>query len=492
MISIRGSSFSYKQKGGGSSGIRGINLEIGDGECVVLLGKSGSGKTTVTRLINGLIPHFFEGETEGEVEVCGKNVGKIHTAETALIVGSVFQNPRTQFFNVDTLGELAFGCENMALPREEILKRVDDAVEVFDLRHLIDRSVTELSGGEKQRVVCASVYAANPRVFVMDEPSSNLDASSVAKLAETIRKLKDLGRTIVISEHRIHYLMDIADRFVVIEGGTIVGEYTPEDLRNLGPAERTAMGLRCLDVRDIAPAVNIPANVPGHIEIVNLACKYGKTEALNIPSAKFAFGETVGVIGENGAGKSTFACCLSGLKKHSGEVLFDGKRMNKSERISKSFIVMQDVGRQLFAETVMNELLLGTAEDDAAKTRAENILRDLGLEQYGDVHPRKLSGGQRQRTTVASAFSAGKEVLFFDEPTSGLDYESMLKMRDLIRKTASDSKIRFIITHDPELIVGCCTSIMHLSQGRICEQYAMDAEGAERVKSYFVSQSLKK
>lgn len=198
MIRIENVAFSYGEENEKNNGIRNINLHIKKGEFIVFCGESGCGKTTLTRLINGLIPHYYEGHLTGNVSVDGKNVSEQPIYETAKKVGSVFQNPRSQFFNVDTTSEITFGCENLGMPEEIIRKRLKETVENFQMEHLMNRNIFHLSGGEKQKIACAGVSIMEPDIFVLDEPSSNLDASSIHKLREILSYWKAQGKTIII------------------------------------------------------------------------------------------------------------------------------------------------------------------------------------------------------------------------------------------------------------------------------------------------------
>lgn len=194
-------SYSYAEAQIGS--LHNITLHIRKGECILLCGASGCGKTTLTRLINGLIPHFFPGKLSGEIRVDGRNTITTEIAALSDIVGTVFQNPRTQFFNTDTDSELVFGLENRSVPREQMKERLRELTEDLHLEHLRGRSIFALSGGEKQKIAFSSVCASDPKILVLDEPSSNLDTAAIEELAELIAKAKSEGKTIIISEHRL-------------------------------------------------------------------------------------------------------------------------------------------------------------------------------------------------------------------------------------------------------------------------------------------------
>lgn len=233
MIEFKDVAFQYEQ--GSSKGkIENINLTIHDGEVVLICGESGCGKTTLTRLINGLIPHYYEGTLTGQTIVEGIDVKNVSLYALSGVVGSVFQNPRTQFFTVDTTSEIAFGCENLAIDADEINLRIEKTVGALKIEDLLNRSLFALSGGEKQKIACASVSAMEPDIFVLDEPSSNLDIKSIRELKDVLRKWKAQGKTIVIAEHRLYYLMDIADRVLYMQGGQIKENLSISDFkRNL-------------------------------------------------------------------------------------------------------------------------------------------------------------------------------------------------------------------------------------------------------------------
>lgn len=242
MICFENVSFQYESER--HPALREFTHSIAKGELVLLLGPSGCGKTTITRLLNGLVPHFYEGELKGIVRIGGRTTTETTIQSLADIVGSVFQDPRSQFFATDVTSEIAFSCENAGLPRNEIHRRVENASRKLGIESLLGRSIFALSSGEKQAVAVASVYAFAPSVIVMDEPSANLDPMATQKLREIIQALRTDGFTIVISEHRIHYLTDLVDRAIFIQNGKMIQEFQKDAFQAITNAEANKLGLR--------------------------------------------------------------------------------------------------------------------------------------------------------------------------------------------------------------------------------------------------------
>lgn len=487
MIQFKNVSFHYGGENGTGEGVDHLNLTIQSGEVVVLCGPSGCGKTTMTRLVNGLAPHFFPGELEGEVWVDDLCVSTAPLSETSKRVGSVFQNPKSQFFNLDSTGELVFGCENQGMEREKMQQRLEQTVADMKLSALLGRNIFELSGGEKQQIACGSVYTAQPEVYVLDEPSSNLDRKAITRLHETMRRIKDAGKTMIVSEHRLYYLMDLADRFLYLEDGIITGSYTPEGLRALSDGALAALGLRCTDLGTLkqSPLIGeIPHGGKPVLETVDLSCNRGSHQILDIDRMSIPAHSIVAMIGDNGSGKSTLTESLCGVIPSSGSIAFDGTYLTDRERAKRSFLVMQDVNQQLFADSVIEEVMLNAP---TSRQKAEQTLDSLGLKEQMERHPASLSGGQKQRLAIASALCAGKDILFYDEPTSGLDRGGMERFGALLRQM-QDRVTSVIITHDPELILQCCTHILHVENGRILSFYPLDAEGVARMRWYFLSE----
>ncbi len=491
IIEIRNVSFHYKGSDDGL--LENVSLDIKKGEVLLLCGASGSGKTTLIRLINGLIPYYNPGHIEGSVKVADHDISKTQLYELAGIVGTVFQNPRSQFFSVDTDGEIVFGPENIGLESSEIKRRAALVTQEMNLEKLLGRSLFDLSGGEKQKIACASVSALLPDVILLDEPSSNLDWSAIEELKSAIKNWKKQGKTIVVSEHRLWYLKDVIDRVIYMDDGAIAGEWKGEDFFSFSDEKIKELKLRPIRIKkkyisefkeglkakSVSKTTDLEENEiilkdfyfaykrrPYLIRKKKFTQADAEMLSLNIPQLTIPKGVVVGVIGKNGAGKSTFLRCVCGLEKECrGRIISEGKIFSGKQRLGLSYMVMQDVNHQLFTDSVESEVLLSMEKED--KDRCENILESLGLLEYKDKHPMALSGGQKQRVAIASAIAADAKLLLFDEPTSGLDYLHMVKVGELLRSLAYSGSTVLVSTHDPELIGICCDYVLSIDNGRV-------------------------
>ena len=459
-----------------------INLTIKDGEFVLICGESGCGKTTLTKLINGLIPHFLKDAVlEGSVTVEGKKIADTPMYEIAELAGSVFQNPKTQFFHTNSSAELAFGLENRGEEPEFIEKRIKETIEELEIEHLKDRNVFAMSGGEKQLLAFASVYAMNPKVYVLDEPSANLDAEGMEKLCKRLEVIKKGGHTVVVAEHRLSYLQSFVDRILYVREGRIEKEFTRSTFAQLSKEEREAMGLRSIQPEEI----KIPELTGGEahetladktlahktlahrtladktLEIENLSCRRKKQVIFQSVNLSATEGDIIGIVGRNGVGKSTFCNCLCGLlPEKEGRIFYQGKRLSKRERRKLFGMVMQEVNHQLFSDSVKNECLL--AKEDASEEEITKLLESFDLLAYADSHPMTLSGGQRQRLAICQAVMGGKKLLIFDEPTSGLDFRHMCQVERLMKKLAENDYIILVVTHDYEFLNRTCNGYIRI------------------------------
>lgn len=483
MIELKNITFSYERREQG--GLRNINLTVKNGECILLCGRSGCGKTTITRLVNGLIPRFYDGELTGQVVIDGKDIADLTMYEISEKVGSVFQNPRTQFFNTDSDSEIAFGLENQGMPTEELRQRVETTAADLEIQSLRNRSLHALSGGEKQKVAFASVYAMNPDIYLLDEPSSNLDMDAIQDLRKHLKLVKQQGKTILIAEHRLYYLMDVVDRIVYMEQGQIAGIYTPEQFRAIEKDERKRMGLRAVDLHEVHPQFTSPGAAKNKIlKLQDVGLYYKKQAIVEHINLSAGIGEIIGVVGHNGAGKTTLSRTLCGLHKEaSGQFLWNEKPQDRKERLHRSYMVMQDVNFELFADSVEAECSFGIRNPD--KSLIETTMDSLGLLPYRTHHPNTLSGGQKQRVAVAVSMICGKELLVFDEPTSGLDFDSMEQVALLIQKLSAMGKVIFVVTHDYEFVCRTCSRVLHIDHGEQCDDFPLVPDNEENLKKLF-------
>jgi len=493
MIEIKNVNFRYKGSDEGS--LEDLSLTIHDGETVLLCGASGCGKTTVGRLINGLIPHYYKGELTGSATVNGRDIAQTELYDLAGVVGTVFQNPRSQFFAIDTDGEITFGAENIGMPPEDIVSRKNDVAREMHIERLLDRSIFELSGGEKQIIACASVSVLSPDIMVLDEPSSNLDSSAIEKLKTILSDWKSQGKTIIIAEHRLYFLRELADRMLILDNGKIVKELRSDEIRALTFADTERMGIRPLSLADVTYTRE---NVSKHDEMLTLenfvfTYKDGK-HGINIPKLELPTNSIIAIIGHNGAGKSTLARNICGLeKKCKGTLTLGGKALKAKDRLKNCYMIMQDVNHQLFTESVKDEVMLSMTDkqlaDEQKAQKADEILKSLDLLEYADTHPMALSGGQKQRTAIASGIASSKPILIFDEPTSGLDLAHMKQVAGEILKLRDMGKTVFIVTHDLEFILSCCDHIVRLEKGQAVENYELNKDTDIRLRQFFTNES---
>ena len=481
-ISLKDVSFKYNESEVFS--LLNINLNIKKGEIVVLCGKSGCGKSTVIRLINGLIPFYYHGELKGEVTVQDHNVKNGTIYDLGSRVSTVFQNPRSQFYCVEVKSELAFGAENMNIPKEEIQNRIEKITDTLHLESLLNHTMFQLSGGEKQKIACASVSVTDNQVIVLDEPSSNLDMYAIEELKNMLMLWKELGKTIVIAEHRLNYLKDLAERYIFMEKGEIKGEFSSERFHRFSTKELNAMGLRSVRYEELR--IQNQNLLKDSLKLSDFYFKYrrAKVPSLSIKELQLPKNAIIAVIGRNGAGKSTFIRNFCGLEKRGKGILTNGDlKLKPKKRLNSSFLVMQDVNHQLFTESVLEEIALSAQNSN--EEYMDQLLEEFDLAELKDRHPMSLSGGQKQRVAVTSAIASDREYIAFDEPTSGLDYLHMKQVAKCMKKLQGLDKTIFIITHDLELIYSCCNYVLHIEDGKVKEQYELKEENRTKINEFY-------
>lgn len=444
MVEIENLSLAYAPK---TPVLSDISLSVRKGECLLIAGKSGSGKSSLIHVCNGLAAEFLGAKIEGSVQIGTRDIQEMPIYEVGQIVSSVFQNPKTHFFNVDTTLELVFFLENIGLSRDDMRKRLADMLALFPIRHLMDRDIFKLSGGEKQILCVAAAYIAGTEVIVFDEPTANLDAHYTRVLVEMLRQLKEQNVTLILAEHRMHDVAALADRVLLLEGGRVDAVLDRDRFWALDEDVLGAKGIRSRK-RPVLACKKLPER--GALHIRQLKISLGKRRGIDMRNMFFEKGRVYGIVGRNGCGKSTFLRALIGVERTlKDEIFYENKRLTKTERIAMSGLVMQDVHRQLFAETVEKEITLGGAYE---KQRLDRILGELDLEPLCLRHPHSLSGGEKQRVAVATALYRDVPLLFFDEPTSGMDYENMLRIAESIAWAAFSERIVFVVSHDIDFL----------------------------------------
>ncbi len=456
------------QKTGGS---------IPEGRCVVLCGGSGCGKSTLLRCLNGLIPQFYEGNLTGFCRLNGQDTAGMSIGETGVLAASVFQDPRSQFFTVNSSNEVAFGLENHGLPQAEIRRRVDAAFRVFHLERLQNRNVYELSSGERQLISILSAWAMDTDIFLLDEPTANLDFAATQQLKEILLALKKQGKTLLFSEHRLYYLADIADEYWVMADGEIVGKYTAEEAKAFSAEQRQALCLRTLDLSQIAvPEKDAPpeaAQTALHASGIHYT--YGKKAGEILSGASFCVREheIVGLVGANGCGKTTIGKLIAGLYRPSGgRIELFGKSQTPKQLQKQVLFILQEAEFQFFTNSVLHELQYGHRVTPEFEQKTEALLKSMGMWECRGRHPFSLSGGQIQKLTLMMAYLSDKPIIVLDEPTAGQDAESLARCAALIREMRKEKTV-LIITHDLELIAMACGRCIGLSGGRAETEFSV-------------------
>lgn len=452
MIEVKNVSYTYSDSK--EKALSNVSFTVNDGEIVLCTGRSGCGKSTVIRVINGLCPSYYGGTLEGAVSIDGENTASMDLTEISRRVGTLFQDPERQFFALNVEDEIVFALEWMGLSRDEIKRRLESVIKRFSLEEIRNNSIAALSEGQKQKVGLAEIVALHGKNIILDEPTANLDPKSTEDLARLLLELKQEGYCIFIVDHRHYWLNSVADRVLVMSNGQIEkeGDFSILDNEKL----QKEYGLRkayVTDRRSLLKDLN-PTGTDYVVKGEHVAFTYkdGKTIFKDL---NFAIPEGINVlIGENGIGKTTLSRLIFGLEKLSGgRIEFKDPKGKKPLQLGS--IVLQNTDYQLNMQTVYQEVAICMTLADGVKPHPDKVmdlLEKLDLSALSYRHPQSLSGGQKQRLVIACALAKNPQVLVLDEPTSGLDGANMQRIKNILYEFATDGRAALVITHDLELI----------------------------------------
>ncbi len=479
-------SFRYRDRVGAA--IHNISFSAAEGELLLLAGASGCGKTTLIRGINGLIPRSYKGEISGKVLVNGQDTDGMPLSRISQMVGTVLQDPERQILGTKVINEVAFGLENMGLPRAEIIQRADAALEQLNIMRLRNRETFHLSGGEKQKVALAGVLAMRPSVLLLDEPLASLDPVSAQETLDMVRQLADQGLTVLMVEHRVEDVLRIKpDRVMFMSEGEIRYLGDVPGLVKVVDYREVKLPAKYIIARaqaDPAPAtINILPGAKGGgesgvkplVEFKDVAFGYeSETEVLHGINLNIKKGDVIAVLGPNGAGKTTFVKHAIGLlRPKSGQVLVNGKNTHEAsvaEIASTLGYVFQSPSHMLFAPTVREELAFGPKnlkhKPDAIERQVKEALAIVNLSDKEQDPPLSLSFGQQKRVSIAAILAMRSKILVMDEPTAGQDYKNYLNFMDAILQLPGFEAILFI-THDVDLALIYANRVILVADGAV-------------------------
>ena len=485
-LQVENLTFSYRDRE--ETAIREISFTANPGEVLLVAGASGCGKTTLVRCINGLIPRSYKGNMSGRVLVHGEDTAKWPLSRISQYIGTVLQDPERQILGSKVLNEVAFGLENLSMPRPEIITRADEALDFLQISHLRERETFSLSGGEKQKVALAGVLAMRPSILLLDEPLASLDPASAVETLEMVRMMADEGMAIVMIEHRVEDVLRISpERVMFMDAG---------EIRYLGDLDGLNAVVNYHEIKLPAEVIiqraaqDPPPTALNRLPGVDLAEAPSDEPLVKFEHVSFGYerdvpvlhdidltirrGDVIAVLGPNGAGKTTFVKHAIGLlKPKSGRVLVNGKDTQKAsvaEIASSLGYVFQSPSHMLFAQTVHEELAFGPtnlchAEDEIEK-EVMAALEIVNLVEYEQDPPLSLSFGQQKRVSIAAILAMRSRVLVMDEPTAGQDYKNYMNFMDSIIQMPGFESILFI-THDVDMAVIYANRVLLVADGRI-------------------------
>lgn len=501
--------FSFQYRVQAEPTVKNINLSIYEGEKVLIVGPSGSGKSTLAHCINGLVPFFYDGIVTGQLNINGNDATKMNIFELSKIVGTVLQDPDSQFIGLTVGEDIAFKLENYCISQDEMIDRVDKSAELVDIKKELYSSPYKLSGGQKQRVTLAGVTVDDVKILLFDEPLASLDPATGESAIELIDKMqKQNNKTAIIIEHRLEDVLHCdVDRVIVMDKGEIIADTTIDEiirkdiLRKVGirePLYLTALRYADCEINDTLKLKNIETLELGEykeklkdwyenievyesdenqnpiLELDNICFSYNnEKQILKNVSFKINKGDMAAIVGRNGAGKSTISKLVCGFyKPTSGRILFDGKDMvdyTIKERSEKIGFVMQNPNQMISKTMVYDEVAFGLKirglSDSEIKERVEETLRICGLYGYRNWPISALSFGQKKRVTIASILVLNPDMIILDEPTAGQDFKHYTEIMEFLVDLNKKGVTILMVTHDMHLMLEYTNKVIVLSEG---------------------------
>lgn len=505
--------FSYKYRTQSELTLKNISLAINKGEKVLIIGSSGSGKSTIAKCINGLIPSSYPGKISGSLSVCGLNPEKEGIFGMSKHVGTVLQDTDGQFIGLTVAEDIAFALENDDVSFDEMHKKVDEAAEIVDVKKLLKSVPGALSGGQKQRVSLAGILVDDVEILLFDEPLANLDPAAGKRIISLIDEInKNKEKTVIIIEHRLEdVLYKDVDRIIIVEGGQIAADETPDKLlctdlfREKGIREPLYIaalkhaGCKLkpedkpmhIETMNVAPykaelqnwfkKIEIVPPVPQTekvLELKDVCFKYDAEKPYTVEDINFSInrGEMVSIVGTNGAGKSTIASLICGFnRQNEGQIFVNGEEISSlsiKQRGEKIGFVMQNQNQMISKSIIFDEVALGlkvrNVPKDEIKERVNNALKICGMYPYRNWPINAISFGQKKRVTIASILVMKPEIIILDEPTAGQDYAHYTEIMEFLRKLNREQNLTILmITHDMHLMLEYTDRAVVVSDGHI-------------------------
>lgn len=431
-----------------------VNFNVKRGECVLICGQSGTGKSTLLYLLNGLIPHVIKGDIKGEISVSNTIPKNIPVSILSRKVGTIFQNPDNQLFMAKVYDDVAFGCENLKFSKDKIIKKVELAILQTGLWEKKDKEVNQLSGGQKQRTAIAGIFAMGPEILLMDEPTADLDIEGRKECIDIVKKLKKNNHTIIIATHLYKDFLSLADCVYHIDSRNLK-KGLPEDSTLLNKITKR----------------NCICNKDSLISLKDVTIKYNSDIAVRNITLDIKRGETVAIVGPNGSGKTTIFNAVCGLLGAAGGTISVCRIENPKldDLIGKIGYLLQNPNEQLFEESVEKEIYFGP-KNLKLNINVDEYLKIVGMDFYRNYHPQTLSHGEKQRLAFVSLFAVKPEVFILDEPTSGLDEHNWIKLMKMVKSHTPDDTAVIFSTHNEKAVKYFADRVIYLKNGEIVDE----------------------